>query len=118
VTTNAVLGPHTHTRQSLRFLLTPYHWPTLLSVYAFLWVPYFFLFRRIGYVNLQRCAILLPLWFAAMIWKADLLEIRVQSEWIPYLTICLALIVHNSFFAARKAHVRQENWRVRLARVS
>jgi|GEM_PF-4101791 len=96
VTTNAVLGPTWALPKNLHFLLSPMHWPTLLSVYAFLWVPWLLFFKRIGHVNLQRAAILLPFWSAAMLWKADLLEIRVQAEWIPYFAICLALILRNS----------------------
>jgi hypothetical protein len=96
VKTNAVLGPTWALPKNIGFFLTPFHWPTLLSVFAFLWLPYVLWFRRIGNVNLQRVALLFPFWFVAMLWKADLLELRVHAEWIPYLTICLALIVKNS----------------------
>ena len=96
VTTHAVLGPTWAVPQNLHFIASPMHWSTLLSIYGFLWIPYVIFFRRIGNVNMQRVALLLPLWFIAMFWKADLLEIRVESEWVPYLAICLALIVRNS----------------------
>jgi hypothetical protein len=96
VYTHAVLGPTFALPKNIHFVLSPQHWSTLLSIYGFLWVPYVVYFRRIGNVNLQRVALLFPFWFVAMAWKADLLEIRVQSEWIPYLTLCLALIIRNS----------------------
>lgn len=96
VSTNAVLGPTWALPKNIHFLLNPMHTPTLISIYGFLWVPYVLFFRRIGDVRLQRVALLFPFWFGAMVWKADLLEIRVQSEWVPYLTMCLALILRNS----------------------
>jgi hypothetical protein len=96
VITNAVLGPTWQLPRNLHYMSNPMHWPTLLSIFGFLWVPYIIFFRRIGNVNLQRVALLFPFWFIAMVWKADLLEIRVQSEWVPYLTLCLALMLRNS----------------------
>jgi hypothetical protein len=95
VTTDAVLGPTWAVPENTHFMLSPIHWPTLLSVYGFLWIPYVLWFRRIAHVNLERVALVFPFWFAAMYWKADFLEIRVEAEWIPYLTICLALIARN-----------------------
>lgn len=96
VTTNARLGPDFQFYNNLHFFAQPFHWPTFLSIYGFLWIPYILFFSHIGKVNLQRVALLFPFWFMAMVWKADLLEVRVQSEWIPYLAICLALILRNT----------------------
>jgi hypothetical protein len=96
VSTKAVLGPTYAVPQNIHFFLSPQHWPTLLAIFGFLWWPYALFFRRIRNINLQRIALLFPFWFIAMTWKADLLEVRVESEWVPYLTLCLALIARNS----------------------
>jgi len=78
-------------------IINPSHWPTLTGAYGFLWIPYFIYFRRIQNIRLQRCLLLAPLWLAINIRYADVIEIRTDSEWIPYLVVCLASIVHNSF---------------------
>jgi hypothetical protein len=80
-------------RRNLGFLINPFHWPVLTSVFAFLWILYLLQFRRIGHRGLQFCAILLPLWLAVMLVAGDPLEIRIHSEWIGYLAVCLILIV-------------------------
>lgn len=78
--------------QNLHFLIDPLHWPTLASVFGFLWIPYLLFFREIPNVFLRRCAALLAPWFALMLLFGDLLEIRIQSEWMSYIAICLALV--------------------------
>jgi len=79
-------------KQNVRFLFNPLHWPTMTSVFAFLWVLYVVQFRRIGHRGLQLCAVLLPVWFIIMFIVGDLLEIRIHSEWIGYFAICTILI--------------------------
>jgi hypothetical protein len=81
---------------NLHLLHGLYHWPMFLSLFGFTWIAYVLYFDRIGNVGLQRCALLAPLWAVAMFLHADFLEIRVNSEWIVYMTVCIALIVSNS----------------------
>jgi hypothetical protein len=78
--------------QNFHFLLNPLHWPTMASVFGFLWIPYLVFFREIPNAYLRRCSILFAPWFVMMVLYGDLLEIRIHSEWISYLAICLALI--------------------------
>lgn len=40
---------------------------------------------------------LIPLWFAVMLGLGDLLEIRIPSEWISYVAICIALLLNKCF---------------------
>ena len=86
----------THLRQNLHLLTNPIHWPTFLSLFGFLWIPYLLFFRRIRSPRLERCVLLAPLWAAAMFLYADILEIRVNSEAIVYITVCIALILSNT----------------------
>ncbi len=83
-------------RHNLHLLVNPLHWPGYLSLFGFLWLPYIVFFGRIGDVRLQRIALLAPFWAAAMFLHADLLEIRVNSEWTVYIAVCIAMIVANS----------------------
>lgn len=82
-------------KQNVHFLLNPLHWPTISSVFAFLWIPYLIYFREIGHRGLQSCALVFPLWGAVMFVVGDFLELRIHSEWISYLAVCLILIMTN-----------------------
>ena len=83
--------------QNVHFLLSPLHWPTLASVFGFLWIPYLVFYKRIPSVYLKRCAMLAPLWLLLMFKYGDLLEIRIHSEWIPYVAVCMAVLLNGSF---------------------
>jgi len=81
---------------NLHFLVSPWHWPTLASVYGFLWVLLIARWRYLEDCRLRRMAVLLPVWFLVMILRGDLLEIRIHSEWIPYLCMCIVQILFIS----------------------
>lgn len=87
-----VIAYKEHFPQNIHFLLDPLHWATIASVFGFLWIPYVIYFRDIRSVLLRRWALLTPLWFAVMLGAGDLLEIRINSEWMPYMALCLTLI--------------------------
>jgi len=82
--------------QNIHFLLSPLHWPTLASVFGFLWVPLLLFYKRIPNVFIQRCLLLAPLWLLLMFKYGDLLEIRIHSEWISYIAICMALLLDQA----------------------
>jgi hypothetical protein len=82
-------------RANLGFMANPMHWPTLCSVFAFLWILVLFQFRNIDHRGLRYVALLLLPWFAIMLVAGDLLEIRIHSEWISYIALCCILIVHH-----------------------
>lgn len=82
-------------RENLGFMANPMHWPTLSSVFAFLWILVLFQFRNIDHRGLRYVALLLLPWFAIMLVAGDLLEIRIHSEWISYIALCCILIFHH-----------------------
>jgi hypothetical protein len=82
-------------RQNLGFMANPMHWPTLASVFAFLWVLFLFQFRSVKHRGLRWVAWLFIPWFAGMFIVGDLLEIRIHSEWISYMALCCILIIAN-----------------------
>lgn len=84
-----------HWKSNLRALLVPWQWPQLPSTFGFLWLPFIFGFRWIRHQGLQLCAWLFVLWFLIMSVVGVLYEIRIYSEWIPYVAICIGLIVHH-----------------------
>lgn len=92
-------GPHQavtfHLAQNLHFLLNPLHWITMLSVFGFLGIPLVLFFQDVHSRPLRQVAWLALPWFALMCVVGDLLEIRIHSEWIPYVALCLALIVQG-----------------------
>ena len=81
-----------HLAQNLHFLRSPLHWMTMLSVFGFLGIPLAVYFRDVRLKPLRQTIGLALPWFALMCVVGDLLEVRIQSEWIPYVAICLALI--------------------------
>jgi len=81
-----------HLRQNIHFIFDPLHWPTMASVFGFLWIPYLIFFKEIPSVYMRRCGVLLVPWFVLMVLFGDLLEIRIHSEWIPYFAVCMALL--------------------------
>ena len=82
-----------HWRLNVRTLVNPLHWATLMSVFAFFWIPYVAYFDRIRHRGLQWCAVLFPFWAILMFLVGDLLEIRIHGEWTAYVALCLLLIV-------------------------
>jgi hypothetical protein len=104
---NSLVAPGTfgETRfvpQNIHFLFSPLHWPTLASVFGFLWVPLLLFYRRIPSVFLKRCLLLAPLWLLLMFKYGDLLEIRIHSEWISYVAVCMALMLDRTFALKRQ----------------
>lgn len=81
--------------QNIHFLLDPLHWCTMASVFGFLWIPYLVFFRDIPSVYLRRCAVLIVPWFVMMLLFGDLLEIRIHSEWISYIAVCVAALASS-----------------------
>lgn len=92
--TNPLVADHLF--YNLRELLKPQQWPLLASVFGFL-LPALILGRR--YIRERRiawaCALMLPLWFIAMMVVAVVVEIRVFNELNSILAIALALIGYH-----------------------
>lgn len=86
-------------------IVKPVHWPTYVSVFGFLWIPYVVYFRRIRDVRLQRIAWLAVPWAVVMLVFADPLEIRTHSEWSVYIAVCIACIARSSWVLARQTAV-------------
>jgi hypothetical protein len=106
--TGSLVSPGTlvwagHPAQNFHFIVDPLHWPTFASVFGFLWVPYLVCFRAIPNVYLKRCSVLLIPWFLFMFFFGDLLEIRLESEWISYLAVCMALLASANASELRNA---------------
>jgi hypothetical protein len=83
---------------NLREVVKPQQWPILLSVCGFS-LPFLVLQRR--WIRrdgiFYACAIILPLYFAAMMIVGVIVEIRIFTEWIALATPALALIIHHRF---------------------
>jgi hypothetical protein len=97
---------------NLHLLANPAHWPTYASVFGFLWLPYLLFFNRIASIRLQRIIWLAPIWAAVMLKYADPLEIRTNSEWTIYITVCIAMIVHTTW------NMRDEHRRISVVDTS
>jgi len=91
-------------RNNLRIVSNPTHWPLFASTFGFLWIALLLFHDRVSDTRLRRCAYLLPLWVAVMFYTGDPLEIRLYNEWIPYMTVCLALILSNSLLIVRRGN--------------
>lgn len=89
-------GMEIHWKSNLFMLANPRHLPLFLSVFGFLWVPVLIYQKRISHPTLRRCLLLLLGWFLVMFYVGDFLEIRLMNEWVPFMTVCLALILKNS----------------------
>ena len=81
---------------NLRMLANPLHWPVYCSVFGFLWLPLLQFRRFLGNVPLERCSLVLPLWFAIVIVVGDPLELRLENELTPYVAVCVALVLAHS----------------------
>jgi hypothetical protein len=88
-----LLRPREELPLNLHYLTTPPHYVTLLSVFGFLWIPFWIYYRQIPSIYLRRCALLTIPWMLIMIMVGDLLELRIHLEWVPYFTLCLTLIL-------------------------
>lgn len=88
-----------HWRGNLRAILIPWQWPQLPSTFGYLWVPFVLGFRWMKHRGLELCVWLFVLWFAIMFVVGVIIEIRVFSEWIPYVAVCIGLIAHHRFSA-------------------
>lgn len=86
---------------NFRHGFSPKHWASLFSSFGFLWIIYLLEFKRIPYKGLRWCAWLLVLWFATMLCVGWIYEIRIFGELIPYIAICIALIVNESVKVVR-----------------
>jgi hypothetical protein len=84
-----------HWARNLHYLLSPFHWMTTLSMFAFLWILYAAQLKRIDHPGLRYCALLLIPWAVLMFGVGDLLEIRIHGEWTSYFALCLILITAN-----------------------
>jgi hypothetical protein len=89
-------------RENFHFLTNPIHWPTLFSLFAFLWILYAFQFKRIRHRGLRSCGVLLLPWFVLMVIVGDLLELRIFGEWTAYFAICVLLIVTDLLGLSRE----------------
>lgn len=89
-------GMQVNLRSNLRMMLFPLHWPLLAAVFGYLWIPCVLHWCRIRNVALRRIALLLPLWYAVMFVVGDVVEIRIHSEWIVYVTLCVAMVADRS----------------------
>lgn len=77
---------------NLRELVKPQQWPLLASVFGFLFPALLLGARKIRDRRIfYGCAIILPLWFAAMMVVAVIVEIRVFNELNAFVAIALAL---------------------------
>jgi hypothetical protein len=87
---------HTMLAYNLHEIIKPQQWPVLLSVCGFS-LPFLFLQRRwIRCDGLYyACAIILPAYFAVMMIVGVIVEIRIFTEWIPFVVPAIALIIHN-----------------------
>jgi hypothetical protein len=76
--------------------LAPRHWASLFSSFGFLWLLYLLGFKKIPHIGLRRSAWVLVFWFAVMMCVGWIYEIRIYGELIPYMAICVVLILHES----------------------
>jgi hypothetical protein len=85
-------------------LLLPQQWPTYLSLFGFL-LPVVWLQRRwIRNPGIYwSCAIMMPLWFAGMMFVGVIPEIRIFSELSAILVPAIGLIVYHRFIPVDRA---------------
>ena len=83
---------------NLREIAKPWFWPLYLSTAGFLLPVIAFQFRRIRERRIElACALLLPVWFLALMVFGVILEIRIFSEMISIESLAISLIALHWF---------------------
>jgi hypothetical protein len=84
---------------NLHTILKPQQWPVLLSVFGFT-LPLVLIYKRsMKNAAMERAIYLLAAWFAAMMLVGVIIEIRIFSELISYMSLAVGLIVYHRFLA-------------------
>jgi hypothetical protein len=84
---------------NLRTIVKPQQWPVLLSVFGFT-LPLVLVYRRwMKNAATERGIYLLAAWFVAMMLVGVIIEIRIFSELISYMSLAVGLIVYHRFLA-------------------
>lgn len=90
-------------RENLHELANPVHWPNLLSASAFT-LPYIWLRRdRIRQPALRACVFALPLWILLLLWKGQVLELRIYGDISVLVAVAASIAFAKEFSTADDA---------------
>jgi hypothetical protein len=84
---------------NMRTIVELQQWPVLLSVFGFT-LPVVLAWREwMKHPAMERAIYLLAVWFVVMMMVGVIIEIRIFSELISYMSLAVALIAYNRFSA-------------------
>lgn len=85
-----------HLVTNIACLMFPTRLPFLLSTLGFLWIPVWIFRRRIRDEFISTSVWVMPVFFAAMMLVANILELRIYGELIPIVLVPFLLIFRES----------------------
>lgn len=92
--------------KNLSHLANPIYWPSLLSNFAFLWLPLIFGLRYVRHPGLRYTPLVAIPWLAAMMLVGVLVEMRVFGELVSLFAIVLAAMAHDLWTTGALAAAR------------
>lgn len=87
--------------KNLRHLGNPGYWPSLLSNFAFLWIPLLVRLRRVRPAGLRYALLVVIPWFAGMAFVGTLVEMRVFGELVSLVALAVAVMAYDIAASAR-----------------
>lgn len=87
--------------KNVRHLGNPVYWPSLLSNFAFLWIPLLSGLRRVRPAGVRYALLVAIPWFACMAFVGTLVEMRVFGELVSLFAVAVAVMAYDIASSAR-----------------